>query len=243
MELASIPTKIQLAWAADAGGPYIRTVPVASQIGIQNGAASFTDGFPPLCFSPVAAGGVPPFGQDFNGIYNLITKWLQWTQAGGALGFYDATWAAEVGGYPRSAMLQAIVGPGNFWISTIDNNENDPDIGGSGWVPFPGPALTFPSTVQTTNATFDFNCDTDYSLGLNRSAPSAMTANLAATGSLLANQVFEIEDLSGNLDLGPVTVAPPVGHTIGGAANFIMTNQRQSCRFKYYGTGLWSVRA
>lgn len=245
MLASAIPIKFPIPWASLAGGPFIRNIPTASQIGIQNGAASLTDGFPPLCFSPVAAGGVPPFGQDFNGINNQITAWLQWVQAGGGVPFYDAVFAGQIGGYFNGSMLQATSGPGNFWISTIDNNLSDPDTGGANWTAFPGPALVYPSHVQTTNATYNFNCATDYSLGLNRGSPTAMTVNLAASGTLILNQVFEIEDLSGNLDLGPVTVVPPSG-TIAGRANFVMNQQAQSCRFKYYGgsgsSALWSVR-
>jgi len=55
--------------------------PQASQIGITNCAASLTDGFPPLTFVPVAQGGCPPFGSDFNGILRQITQWSQWMQA------------------------------------------------------------------------------------------------------------------------------------------------------------------
>lgn len=242
MLASAIPAKFPIPWGKNAGGPYIRTIPQASQIGIQNGAASLNDGYPPLCFSPVAAGGVPPFGQDFNGINNQITAWLQWVQAGGGVPFWDSTFSAQIGGYPNGAMLQATSGPGNFWISTADNNVTNPDTGGAGWTAFPGPALVYPSRVVTTNTTVNLSCATDYSLGLNRGSPGAMTINLAATGTLILNQVFEVEDLSANLDLGFATVVPPAGHTIATAANFVMNQQRQSCRFKYYGSTLWSVR-
>lgn len=245
MLASDIPAKFPIPWANAAGGPFVRNIPTTSQIGIQNGAASLTDGFPPLCFSPVAAGGVPPFGQDFNGVNRQVTAWLRWVAAGGGVPFYDATFSAAVNGYPNGAMLQAASGPGNFWISTADNNVTNPDAAGAGWTAFPGPALTFPSHVQTTNATFNFNCATDYSLGLNRASPGAMTANLAVAGTLLLNQVFEVADLSGNLDLGPVTVVPPGTGTIAGGPNFVMNRARQKCRFKFYGpltgVGLWDV--
>ena len=35
-------------------------IPVPSQIGITPGAASFTDGFPPLTATPIGSGGIPP---------------------------------------------------------------------------------------------------------------------------------------------------------------------------------------
>ncbi|KAA1174648.1 hypothetical protein FP026_29625, partial [Rhizobium tropici] len=73
MKASDIPVKFPIPFAASAGGGYIRAIPQASQIGITNGAASLTDGFPPLTFLPVGAGGTPPWGQDFNGILNEIT--------------------------------------------------------------------------------------------------------------------------------------------------------------------------
>lgn len=245
MLLTDIPTKFALPFGNNAGGPYIRTIPTLSQVGIQNGAASLFDGFPPLCFTPIGAGGVPPFGQDFNGIHFQETAWLRWMAAGGSVPFFDQTFATAVGGYPNRAFLQSQSGPGNFWISSIDNNTNDPDAAGAGWTAFPGPGLVYPSATQTTNAVFNFNCQTMYSLGLSRSAPAAMTANLAAVGALVINQKFEVADLSGNLSAGPVSVFPPATHLIAGSDRFIMNRDRQKCTFKYYGsatgTGLWDV--
>ena len=133
MQASNIPTKFQKIWGASAGGSYIRTIPVASQIGITNGAASFTDGFPPYCFYPVSAGGVPPFGQDFNGILQALSAWNQWAQAGAPLA-YDATFQSEIGGYPKGAILLSATTAGLYWESTVDNNASNPDAGGAGWV-------------------------------------------------------------------------------------------------------------
>jgi len=135
MQLSQIPLRMQLAWAANAGGSYIRTVPVPSQIGIQDGAASFNDGFPPDNFTSIAAGGVPPFGQDMNGVLKVITSWEQWLQAGGPIG-YDATFSTAVGGYPAGAVLASNVTPGAQWYSLVDNNTTNPDdpLTSSGWV-------------------------------------------------------------------------------------------------------------
>ena len=87
MQSTGIPGKLVIPFASAAAAPYIRAIPQSSQIGIQNGAASFTDGFPPLCFQPETSGGVPPFGEDFNGILNVITLWTRW-QSAGAPAFY-----------------------------------------------------------------------------------------------------------------------------------------------------------
>jgi hypothetical protein len=107
-------------------------VPIPSQIGVTPGAASFTTGFPPLTFTPIAAGGVPPFGADFNGVLNAITQALRWTNAGGQY-VYDVDFATAIGGYPKGALLQRSTLDG-FWMNTVDNNTTDPDTGGAGWV-------------------------------------------------------------------------------------------------------------
>ena len=134
MLAASSPPKFPIPFANAAGAPYIRPIPVASQQGIQDGAASLTDGFVPLNATPLSAGGVPPFEQDMNGILKQITQSSQWQQAGGTFA-YDGAFAASIGGYPSGAILAAAV-VGKFWVSISDNNLTNPDAGGSGWVPF-----------------------------------------------------------------------------------------------------------
>ncbi len=131
---ASIPVRFQKPWAANAAGAYIRTVPVASQIGIQDGAASFTDGFVPSNFTALSGGGVPPFGQDFNGILNAETSWDQWYQAGGIIP-YDSTFATAIGGYPLGACVPSSIFSGDFWLSNTENNLIDPDtLGQTAWI-------------------------------------------------------------------------------------------------------------
>jgi hypothetical protein len=132
---SSIPTKFPLRWGQNAGGAYIRSIPTTSQIGIQNGAASLNDGFPPLTCQPIASGGTPPWGQDHNGILNQITAWNQWQQAGAAVQ-YDGTFSTAVGGYPIGAIVASTATPGAFYISLVDNNTNallDNGASQTGW--------------------------------------------------------------------------------------------------------------
>ncbi len=132
------PPKFPLAWGSNAGGAYIRSIPTTSQIGIQNCAASLNDGFPPLTFVPASAGGCPPFGQDFNGALKQITQAAQWQQAGGPI-FYNSAFSTSINGYPKGAILSSAVTPGTQWMSTTDNNTNDPDGDTpTGWVQAPG---------------------------------------------------------------------------------------------------------
>ena len=148
MQSTNIPSKIPLPFANAAGGSYVNTIPVNSQIGIVNGRASLADGFPPLTFTPIASGGVPPFGSDMNGILKEITSIQQWQEAGGFFPF-DSAFATTVGGYPKGAILQSANFAG-LWVSTIENNSNNPDTGGAGWV-----SLAFEGTQAITVTSSD----------------------------------------------------------------------------------------
>lgn len=132
MQQSNAPSKIKLPFA-NSGTK--NTIPVPSQIGITPGLASYTDGFPPLTFTPVASGGVPPYGADFNGVLNAITAINRWNNAGAGYA-YDSAFATDsnVGGYPKGARILRADGNG-YWLNQTDNNTTDPDAGGAGWVP------------------------------------------------------------------------------------------------------------
>lgn len=129
MQLSNLPGKIQVAFATGGGK---NTIPVASQIGVTPGAASYNDGFPPLTRTPLVSGGVPPSGADMNGILYEISLVERWLCAGGQFK-YDSAFSAAVGGYPRSAVLNS-TNSDIQWISTADNNTTDPDsVSSANW--------------------------------------------------------------------------------------------------------------
>ncbi len=135
MQLSNIPQKLVLPWAASG---LKNSIPVNSQTGITPGAASLTDGFPPLTMTPVAAGGVPPSGLDMNGILYEMSAILRWANAGGGYA-YDSDFAndSHVGGYPKGARVMRSDGNG-YWFNTVNNNTSDPEAAGAaaaGWVP------------------------------------------------------------------------------------------------------------
>ena len=132
MQVSSAPVKFNIPFAAQAGSNFTRQIPQASQIAATPGAASLTDGFPPLCFIPVSGGGVAPSGQDFNGLLNQITAWCQWVAAGGPV-LYDAVFQMAIGGYPLGAQVGSVTLPGVSYRSTVDGNTTNPDAGGAGW--------------------------------------------------------------------------------------------------------------
>ncbi len=118
----------------DPGGAVL-PIPVPSQIAVLPGAASFTDGFPPLTMlDPASQGGVPPYGQDMQGLLYMVTWYLAWLQGGG--GFYwDAAFVAENTGYAEGAILRSATNDSLQWLSTVDDNATDPDSGGAAnWI-------------------------------------------------------------------------------------------------------------
>src|ERR1017187_8262398 len=135
MKAINIPTKIQTPFASGAGGAYIRTVPVASQIGIQDGAASFTDGFPPKNFTDPTLGGVDPFGADMNGVLNVISAWSRWLCSGAPIK-WDSAFSAAIGGYPNLSIVQSAPPQETLWALPAKNNPSTPDTGGANWTSF-----------------------------------------------------------------------------------------------------------
>lgn len=133
MLISALPTRMPTPFA-DSGAK--TTIPIPSQISVTPGAASYTDGFPPLTRTAIVAGGVPPYGTDFNGILNAITVALRWGNAGGMYA-YDATFSAAVGGYPKGALIATAAYDG-YWQCTVDGNTTNPDTGGAGWVAISG---------------------------------------------------------------------------------------------------------
>ncbi|MFY2854970.1 hypothetical protein ACOTJG_13440 [Achromobacter xylosoxidans] len=128
MQASNAPSKSPVPFA-ESGSK--NTIPVASQIGVTPGLASFTDGFPPLTMTPLVAGGIPPKGMDFNGILYFLSAAVRWQQAGGSYSF-DSAFATAIGGYPKGAMLLKADQSG-YWVNTADNNTSNPDAGGASW--------------------------------------------------------------------------------------------------------------
>ena len=154
MKASDLPSKIVLPFADGAGSTYRRDVPVPSQIGVTNGAASFTDGFPPDTFQALTAGGVPADGKDVNGLLHQMSAWDRWLAAGGPARF-DAGFANSIGGYPLGATVQSNASPQVSFVSLVDNNTTDPNSGVAGVWAVSSAALytvgTFACTPNTLN--------------------------------------------------------------------------------------------
>lgn len=82
--------------------------------------ASWEQGFPYITTIPLVASGVPPQGQDFNGILKEITEHIVHQNKGGMYKFSEAV----TGGYPQGAVLAANDGL-SLWVSLQDANDQD----------------------------------------------------------------------------------------------------------------------
>ena len=112
------------------------TIPVASQIGTNDGAASYTDGFPPATMTPKSAGGIPPDGRDENGILYDVSSHIVWLNAGGIYTFSPDIAAA--GGYPVGAIVFDNAGLSSY-VNTLAGNTTNfnttPASIGVSWFP------------------------------------------------------------------------------------------------------------
>lgn len=140
MQNSSQPKLISIPFA-DNGAR--QDIPNASQIGVTAGRASYFDGFPPLTRTPLVAGGVPPFGTDFNGVLNDITNAIRWAQSGAGYAFNSA-FNTAINGYPKGSRIPNSALNG-FWLNTVDGNTANPentDASLTGWVPSGGYGIT-----------------------------------------------------------------------------------------------------
>ncbi|WP_313707743.1 glycine-rich domain-containing protein [Atlantibacter hermannii] len=172
MQISNLPKLLPVPFASSGSK---QDIPVASQIGVSGGRASYTDGFPPLTRTPIAAGGIPPFGTDFNGVLNDVTAAIRWAQAGGGYG-YDSTFSSGVSGYPIGARLANSTGDG-YWLNTVDGNINNPETSSAtpltGWVPADSYGVTSVTGLGSSSVTL--------------STLQASRDRIVLTGTLTAN--------------------------------------------------------
>lgn len=108
-------------------------IPENYETSMESNQATWDQGFGQITMLPVAAGGLPPKGQDFNGIFNQISENIVYLSQGGRFKF-SAEYAEAIGGYPKGAILQSDDEKKEY-LSLIDNNKVDfntaPDISAS----------------------------------------------------------------------------------------------------------------
>jgi hypothetical protein len=88
-------------------------------------------GFQSITMQPEIGGGLPPFGQDFNGILKTVTTHTYALQAGQWY-LYNNSFATSISGYEEGALLAMVDGTG-LWmnIQSSGGNSTNPDSDGS----------------------------------------------------------------------------------------------------------------
>lgn len=132
MGAPTVPPVIPIPWATN--NPTLRNaIPDTTAT---PGLASWDQGWPAPTMQPVVAGGVPPEGQDFNGVDFTLSSHDYYVQAGCTFPFQAAV-ATAIGGYGVGAILGSATDRDVVWFNTVTNNTTNPDAtDGSavGWV-------------------------------------------------------------------------------------------------------------
>lgn len=150
--------------------------------------ASIAEGFPEITMKALDNGGLPPRGQDCNGMFYLSTDQKVYLQNGGLITF-DPSVAETIGGYPKGAILDYINESGMYGKvrSLIEDNLNNfvsnPDlIDNTNWeyVEFNSNALGYlPLTGGTLTGDLIFDQPDWSTILINAAKPSPTgTANV-----------------------------------------------------------------
>lgn len=122
----NIPKFFQKAFAQNGGR---QDVPITGDT--SGGRASYDTGFPPLTRTPIIAGGIPPFGTDFNGVLYDLSMAIQYLQSGVSFPF-DQDFADAIGGYSEKAIVADPADNRILWQNNSPNNTLTPSVP-NGW--------------------------------------------------------------------------------------------------------------
>lgn len=130
------PTQLTQVFAGGSGAGPTNVVPLTPTGSQPAGQIAYSTGFTSTNMTPIASGGVAPWGADMNGLLKAQTQ-AQIYQQAGFLYPYSNAFSTAMSGYPAGAVLPMASGLG-LWLNQTDGNTTDPDSSGaSGWVPQP----------------------------------------------------------------------------------------------------------
>lgn len=144
------PDLILVPFAQDAPAVNVDAIPVNLGPSDPPQAASWSQGFPTVTMTPLAAGGIPPRGQSFNGVLQDITQHLVYIGGGGQYKWSSAYVTAK-GGYSIGDVIQADSGLLSY-VSLVDNNTDNfntaPSSIGPKWRAWAGAPIPDATTSQ-----------------------------------------------------------------------------------------------
>ena len=155
--------------------------------------ASIAEGFPEITMKAPKDGGLPPWGQDFNGMFYLMSSQTCFLQNGGLITFDQAV-SDKIDGYPQGAILDYVT-PENTYVkvkSLIDDNTYNfvttPSyIDGEHWE-----EVTLAATTSWGDITGSISSQTDLSNILDNKTNTDLS-NLTSVGIDKINQSKALE--------------------------------------------------
>ncbi len=189
-------------------------IPENYETSMESNQATWDQGFGLITMLPVAAGGLPPKGQDFNGIFNQLSENIVYLSQGGRFKF-SAEYAEAIGGYPKGAILQSDDEKKEY-LSLIDNNKVNfntaTDISTSWKLVNTDDLLAQIASKQPKG---DYATKTDVGLKLDK------TAVVQSTGTSTANVMSQksvTDELNKKFDKTGGTISGPVEIKAAGRA-------------------------
>lgn len=125
-------------------------IQLTQQAGQDPEDATYQEGFPPVTMLNEDAGGLPPKGLDFNGIFYELSSPIAHYCRGDRIQF-DATYAAAIGGYAKGWVVASNDYQKDY-ISLVNNNLADPNGTNTTWAVYAGQG-SVPTATSTTTGT------------------------------------------------------------------------------------------
>lgn len=159
-------------------------IQLTQQAGQDPEDATYQEGFPPVTMLNEDAGGLPPKGLDFNGIFYELSSPIAHYCRGDRIQF-DATYAAAIGGYAKGWVVASNDYQKDY-ISLVDNNLADPNGTNTTWAVYAGQG-SVPTATSTTTGTVKL---------VNSLSSTATDAALTAAQGRILKEIFDKFDIS-----------------------------------------------
>lgn len=201
------------------------TIQLTHQAGQDPEDATYQEGFPPVTMLNEDAGGLPPKGLDFNGIFYELSSPIAHYCRGDRIQF-DAAYAAAIGGYAKGWVVASNDYQKDY-ISLVDNNLADPNGTNTTWEVYAGQG-SVPTATSTTTGTVKI---------VNSLASAATDAALTAAQGKVLSDILDIIAYSPIPYFG--NSAPSGFLAMNGQA---ITNAQYPKLFARYGSSLPDLR-